>query len=115
MESRNKTIFEKIIEGAIPSKKVYEDEDVVAIEDKFPKAPVHLLIITKKVIPSIQEMQEEDFPLLGKIVKVAQKLAHEFNLEEGYRLLVNNGTHAGQTIFHLHFHLLGGRSLGGMG
>ncbi len=110
----DKTLFEKIIDGEMPAKKVYEDEAIIAIEDKFPKAPVHLLIIPKKVIPDIQSMQEEDFPLLGKIVKTAQKLAKEFNLGEGYRLVVNNGTQAGQTIFHLHFHLMGGHFLGGM-
>jgi diadenosine tetraphosphate (Ap4A) HIT family hydrolase len=81
----------------------------------FPKAPVHLLIIPKKVIKDLQSMEESDFPLLGEVVKVAQKLAKEFNLGEGYRLIVNNGPQAGQTIFHLHFHLLGGHYLGGMG
>lgn len=111
----DKTLFEKIIDGELPAKKVYEDERIIAIEDKFPKAPVHLLIIPKKVIKDLQSMEESDFPLLGEVVKVAQKLAKEFNLGEGYRLIVNNGPQAGQTIFHLHFHLLGGHYLGGMG
>ncbi|MCP5469279.1 MAG: histidine triad nucleotide-binding protein [Chlamydiales bacterium] len=115
MASQEKTIFEKIISGELPSEKVYEDDDVVAIKDKFPKAPIHLLIITKKVIPSVQEIEESDFPLLGKVTKVAQKLAKEFGLGEGYRLVTNVGPQAGQTIFHLHFHLMGGHYLGEMG
>ena len=115
MGSSKKTLFERIIEKELPAKCVYEDEEIIAIEDKFPKAPVHLLIIPKKVIPDIQTMQEDDLPLLGKMVKVAQKLALEHNLGEGYRLVINNGPQAGQTIFHLHLHLLGGDYLGGMG
>jgi histidine triad (HIT) family protein len=111
-----KTIFEKIIDGELPGEKVYEDDKIVAIKDKFPKAPVHLLIITRKVIPDLQTMKEEDLPLIGEVVKVAQKLAKQFDLEEeGYRLLVNHGPDAGQTIYHLHFHLMGGRPLGPMG
>jgi len=111
-----KTLFEQIIDGTLDSEKVFENSKVIAIKDKFPKAPVHLLIITKKVIPDLQSMQEEDLPLLQEVVKVAQQLAKKYNLTEGgYRLLSNNGAGAGQTIFHLHFHLLGGRPLGEMG
>src|SRR5262249_27002599 len=110
-----KTIFEKIINGELPSEKVYEDSEIIAIKDKYPNAPVHILIITKKVIPCIQALQEEDLPLLGAVVRVAQQLARQFEVEDGYRLVVNNGEDAGQTIFHLHFHLLGGRPLESMG
>ena len=111
-----KTLFEKIIDRELPAEIVFEDDEIIVIKDKFPKAPVHLLIITKKVIPSIHEMEPEDYPLLGRIVDIAKKLAKEFALHKsGYRLLVNNGAQAGQTIFHLHFHLLGGHSLGEMG
>jgi histidine triad (HIT) family protein len=110
------TIFDKIINGELPAEKIYEDEYVVVIKDKYPKAPVHLLIITRKAIPDVQSIKDEDLPLIGVVFKVAQKLAKQFNLEEeGYRLLVNNGPDAGQTIYHLHFHLLGGRPLGSMG
>lgn len=110
------TLFEKIINGELPSEKVYEDEKFVVIKDKYPKAPVHLLIIPKKVIPGIQAVKEEDMELMGDVCRIAQKLAIEFDVaEEGYRLLVNQGPDAGQTIFHLHFHLLGGRPLGEMG
>jgi len=115
MESNKKTLFEKIIDGELPAKRLYEDDKIIAIEDKFPKAPVHVLIIPKKVIKDIQSMEEPDFPLLGNIVEVAQKLAKELKLDDGYRLVTNNGFAAGQTIFHLHFHLMGGHYLGGMG
>lgn len=111
-----KTLFEKIIDGELPSEKVYEDEQIVAIKDKFPKAPIHLLIITRKPIPNIQSLTGEDFSLVGEVFRVAQKLAKEFGLEKGgYRILVNNGSNAGQEIAHLHFHLLGGHRLGPMG
>ncbi len=116
MGSVMKTIFEKIIEEELPAEKVYEDDDVLVIKDRHPRAPVHLLIITKKAIPDIQSLQQEDLPLMGAVFAVAKKMAKEFGLEEsGYRLLINNGPNAGQTIYHIHFHLLGGRPLGPMG
>lgn len=110
-----KTIFEKIIDGEIPGEKVFENDMIVAIKDIAPSAPVHLLIITRKVIPDLQSVQEEDLPLIGEVVKVAQKLAKEFGVEKGYRLITNVGPSAGQSIYHLHFHLLGGRPLGRLG
>lgn len=111
-----KTLFERIIDGELPAEKVYEDSQIVAIKDKYPKAPVHLLIITRKVIEDLQSVQPEDLPLMAEVVRVAQLLAKQFGVdEEGYRLLVNNGPDAGQEIYHLHFHLLGGRPLGAMG
>jgi len=106
------TIFEKIIKGELPSTIVYEDDQVIAIKDIHPVAPVHILIISKKVIPSFQEIKQEDLPIIGKIIEVAQKLAKEFKVEKGYRLLTNIGSPSGQTIFHLHFHLIGGKTLG---
>lgn len=105
------TIFGKIIRGEIPSEKVFENERILAIKDIHPAAPVHLLIIPKKEIPDIQSLQVEDMYLLQEVVTVAQKLAKEFGIEKGYRLLTNNGPDAGQTIFHLHFHLIGGKPL----
>lgn len=111
-----KTLFEKIIEGELPADKVYEDENLVVIKDKYPKAPVHLLIITRKVIESVNALQTQDFPLMGEVFRVAQKLAKQFDVDKsGYRVLVNNGPHSGQEIHHLHFHLLGGHPLGPMG
>lgn len=109
------TVFGLIIEGKLPSKKVFENERILAIEDIHPAAPVHILIIPKKEIRDLQSIEEEDLPLIGEIVAVAQKLAEEYEITDGYRLLTNNGPIAGQTVFHLHFHLLGGRPLGIMG
>lgn len=106
------TIFEKIIRRELPAEILYEDERLIAIQDINPAAPVHVLIITKKPIQGLQEMSVEDFPLLAEVAKVAQKLAKELGVEDGYRLLTNNGRSAGQTVFHLHFHLIGGRHLG---
>lgn len=110
-----KTIFKKIIDGELPADKVFENERIVAIKDIAPAAPVHLLIIPKKEIRDFQSLKEDDFPLLGEVATVAQNLARQFGIEGGYRLLTNNGAPSGQTIFHLHFHLLGGRDLGKMG
>ncbi|MBA3958431.1 MAG: histidine triad nucleotide-binding protein [Parachlamydiaceae bacterium] len=109
------TIFEQIIQGKIPSEKVFENERILAIKDINPAAPVHILIITKKSIPNIQTVTAEDLPLIGEVITVAQKLATQFGIADGYRLLTNNGSSAGQTIFHLHFHLIGGRDLGHLG
>jgi histidine triad (HIT) family protein len=108
------TIFGKIIKGELPSEKVFENERILAIKDLYPVAPVHILIMPKKEIASLQALTPEDLPLLNEVVLVAQQLAKEFHIEEGYRLLTNNGPQAGQTIFHLHFHLIGGRPLGAM-
>lgn len=108
------TIFEKIIEREIPSEIVFENERIIAFHDIAPQAPVHLLIVTKKVIPSLQEVEAQDLPLLAEVAEVAQELAKKFGVADGYRLLTNVGTEAGQTIFHLHFHLIGGAPLGGM-
>ena len=105
------TIFEKIINKEIPATILYEDDTVIAIKDKFPKAPVHLLIISKKVIPSFQHIEKNDLPIIGRMIEVSQKLAKEFKVEKAYRLLTNVGESAGQSIFHLHFHLLGGKTL----
>ncbi len=105
------TIFGKIINGELPAEKVFENERILAIKDLHPVAPVHLLIMPKKEIPDIQSLTPEDFSLLEEIVQVAQQLAIEFGIQDGYRLLTNNGPLAGQTIYHLHFHLIGGRAL----
>lgn len=106
------SIFSKIIRGELPAEKVFENEHVVAFKDINPAAPVHILIVTKKEIPDLQSLPPEDFHLLGEIVSAAQILAKRFEITDGYRLLTNNGAPAGQSIFHLHFHLIGGRSLG---
>ena len=106
------TIFGKIIKGEMPAEKVFENERILAIKDIYPAAPVHILIMPKKEIPDLQSVDPEDLSLIGEIIQVAQALAKKFHIEDGYRLLTNNGTDAGQMIFHLHFHLIGGRPLG---
>ncbi|MGZ3633545.1 MAG: histidine triad nucleotide-binding protein [Parachlamydiaceae bacterium] len=106
------TIFKKIIDGELPADKVFENDRIIVIKDINPVAPVHLLIIPKKEFKNLQSMREEDLALIGEIVSIAQKLAVQFNIAEGYRLLTNNGPQAGQAVFHLHFHLIGGAPLG---
>lgn len=109
------TIFSKIIRGEIPSEKVFENDRILAIKDIHPAAPVHILIMPKKEIADLQSIKPEDYALIGEIVQVAQALAARYDILDGYRLLTNNGAGAGQTIFHLHFHLIGGRNLGVLG
>lgn len=106
------TIFGQIIRGELPVEKVYEDDDVLAIKDINPVAPVHLLIIPKKEFKDLQAVAEDDLPLIAHVIQVAQLLAEKYDIHEGYRLITNNGSMAGQVIFHLHFHLIGGRRLG---
>jgi histidine triad (HIT) family protein len=108
------SIFGKIIKGELPAEKVFENERILAIKDLHPKAPVHLLIMPKKEIKDLQSVQEEDLPLIAEIIAVGQKLAKEFGVEQGYRFISNIGPDGGQVIFHLHFHLIGGKQLGGM-
>lgn len=106
------TVFAKIIRGELPAETVFENERLIVIKDINPKAPVHLLIISKKEIPNLQAVTHADLPLITEIITVAQDLAKQFNIADGYRLITNNGTAAGQIIFHLHFHLIGGSKLG---
>jgi histidine triad (HIT) family protein len=108
------TVFSLIIEGKLPSTKLFENERILAIRDIHPIAPVHVLIIVKKEIPCLQDLAQEDRMLIGEVVTVAQQLAEQLGVADNYRLLTNNGPDAGQTIFHLHFHLIGGRVLGSM-
>lgn len=105
------TVFSKIISGKLPCKKAFENERILAIWDVAPVAPVHILIMPKKAIEDLQSLQKQDLSLIAEIVEVAQALAKEQGIEEGYRLLTNSGPDAGQTVFHLHFHLIGGRRL----
>lgn len=101
------SIFTRIIEGEIPSDKVYEDDLCIAINDIAPQAPVHVLVIPKKPIPRLVDASPEDQALLGHLMLVAGKLANELGVGDAFRLLVNNGEGAGQTVFHLHLHILG--------
>lgn len=109
------TLFKQIIDGDLPSEKVFENERILAIKDIHPAAPVHLLIMPKKEIPDLQSVAKEDLSLISEIVEVAQQLAKEFGVEDGYRFISNNGAPSGQMIFHLHFHLIGGKNLGALG
>ena len=109
------TLFTKIIKGELPADKVFENERIIAIKDINPVAPVHILIISKKEIPNLQSAAVEDLPLIAEMVSIAQELSKRFGVSDNYRLLTNNGTLAGQSIFHLHFHLIGGRKLGALG
>jgi histidine triad (HIT) family protein len=112
-EQRNEDcLFCKIAAGELPSEIVYQDDDVVAFRDINPIAPIHLLVIPRKHIPSILDLSEADIPLLGRITRVANQLAREQGIaDSGYRLIINCGKEAGQTVPHLHMHLLGGRPL----
>jgi histidine triad (HIT) family protein len=106
------TIFEKIIAREIPAKIVHEDDDLIAFHDVNPQAPIHILIVPKKLIPRIAEAAQEDSTLLGKLLLTAQQLANQFSIaESGFRLVINNGKNGGETVPHLHLHLLGGRTL----
>ena len=105
------TLFEKIINREISSDILYEDELSIVIKDISPQAPTHLLIIPKKVIPKLSDATDEDQNILGHLMLVAGKIAEQLELDETFRLVVNNGAKAGQSVFHLHLHLLSGRSL----
>ena len=106
----SKTIFKRIIDREIPSKIVYEDDRCLAFEDVNPQAPVHILVIPKKEIPSLDDVTANDAALAGHLLLVVQKLAADRALSDGYRVVLNCGPSAGQTVPHLHFHLLGGRN-----
>jgi diadenosine tetraphosphate (Ap4A) HIT family hydrolase len=108
------TIFSKIIKGEIPCDKVFENQRIIAFKDIYPKASIHFLICPKKEIADLQSLQEEDLPLVAEMIQVAQQLAKEYQIQDGYRLVVNNGPGAGQSVQHLHFHLMGGKKLGAM-
>lgn len=104
-------LFCKVIAGKIPSKKVYEDEKVFAFEDIDPKAPTHVLIVPKRHIVGLKEAQPEDAEILGYCQLVAAKIGRERRIEDGYRTVYNVGPGSGQSVFHLHLHLLGGRKM----
>ncbi|MGG1441034.1 histidine triad nucleotide-binding protein [Brevibacillus laterosporus] len=105
-------LFCKIIQGEIPSKKVYEDDDVYAFHDINPIAPVHILVIPKKHISSVMGLDESDKERIGSLHLAIQKVAKEAGLDEnGFRVVTNTGKHGQQTVFHLHYHIIGGRQL----
>lgn len=106
-------LFCKIIKGEIPANKVYEDEEILAFYDINPQAPIHILVIPKKHITSLAHMEKEDEAIVGKIYGVINKIAEDKGFkEDGYRVVVNCGKNAGQTVMHLHFHILAGKKFG---
>lgn len=107
-----KTIFQRIIDREIPAQIVYEDDLCLAFRDIAPQAPVHVLVIPKRPIRSIADLTDEDMPLTSHLIRVLRDLARELSLADGYRIVANTGANGGQSVDHLHFHLLGGRALG---
>lgn len=105
-------LFCKIIDGEIPSKKVYEDETVYVFEDIEPTAPIHYLVIPKEHISKLDEINESNSEVISHIYEVISKLAKELDLKDGFRVVTNCGESAGQSVFHIHFHLLAGRDFG---
>ena len=105
------TIFEKIITRQISAKVIWEDESAIAFHDVDPQAPVHVLIVPKKPIPRLADATDEDSALLGKLLLVARDVARELDLSSGYRVVINCGPDAGESVPHLHVHLLGKRAL----
>lgn len=106
------TVFAKIIRREVSAAIVYEDELVIAFRDIAPQAPVHILIVPRKAIPTLNDATESDKELLGHILLVAQRIAVQENIaDRGYRLVINTNSDGGQTVFHLHCHLLGGRPM----
>ena len=105
------TIFGKIIRKEIPADIVYEDDLCLAFRDIAPQAPVHILLIPKKPIPKLADIDSTDGPLLGHLLATVSAIAKQENLANGYRVVINTGEDGGQTVYHLHIHLLGGRAL----
>lgn len=108
--SSDVTIFTRIINGELPAEKIYEDDDCICIKDIFPQAPVHLLVIPRKPIPRLVDATAEDQALLGTLMVKAGEIARAQGIGDAFRLVVNNGADAGQTVFHLHLHILGGKN-----
>jgi histidine triad (HIT) family protein len=109
----SKTVFERIIARELPARIIYEDDQVLAFRDVNPQAPVHVLIVPKKAIPRIAEAAPDDQSLLGHLLLKAAAVAAQEGLDKGgYRLVINNGRHGGESVPHLHCHLLGGRRMG---
>uniref|UniRef100_A0A3Q4I7S3 Histidine triad nucleotide binding protein 2 n=1 Tax=Neolamprologus brichardi TaxID=32507 RepID=A0A3Q4I7S3_NEOBR len=105
------TIFSKVIDKSIPADIIYEDEKCLAFRDISPQAPVHFLVIPRIPIPRISEAKDDDAELLGHLLVVAKNVAKQESLTEGYRVVINDGKHGAQSVYHLHIHVLGGRQM----
>lgn len=103
-------LFCRIVEGKIPATVVYEDDDVMAINDVFPRAPFHVLVVPRRHVARLSDLDDE--PLGGRLLQAVRRVARQGGVGENFRLVVNNGDHAGQTVWHLHLHVLGGREFG---
>jgi len=105
-------LFCRIIKGEIPAKKVYEDEHTLAFEDINPQGPTHVLIVPKKHLPGLKEAQAQDAELVGRLHLAAAEIGRQRGIEDGYRTVLNVGPKSGQSVFHMHVHLIGGREMG---
>ena len=107
----NDTIFGKILRKEIPTDIIYEDDLSIAFNDINPQTPIHILIIPKTLIAMPEDIDDEDIKIVGNLFVVASKIAKDLNIDKGYRLVMNNGSNAGQSVFHIHLHMLSGRKL----
>ncbi|KAK7476294.1 hypothetical protein BaRGS_00032487 [Batillaria attramentaria] len=111
-KTREPTIFSKILDKSIPADIIYEDDKCLAFRDVSPQAPVHFLVIPRKPLANLSDAQPEDEMLLGHLLLVARVVAEQEKLEKGYRVVINNGPDAAQSVYHLHIHVMGGRQMG---
>jgi len=111
MDTTKDTIFGKIIRREIPADVIYEDDLAIAFKDIRPQAPVHILVIPKQPIPQLSQVTPADQQILGHLLLIAQQVARQVGLDQGYRLVINDGPDGGQTVYHLHIHILGGRPM----
>ena len=109
------TVFGQIIEGKLPCNKVFENERIIAFHDIAPQAPVHVLIVPKKPIANLAAASDDDTAVLGECLIVARNIANQLGVHDSFRVITNSGRDSGQLVYHLHFHLLGGRRLGSLG
>ncbi|MCL6433176.1 MAG: histidine triad nucleotide-binding protein [Leptolyngbyaceae cyanobacterium HOT.MB2.61] len=112
MSETTDTIFGKIARKEIPADIVYEDNLAIAFKDVNPQAPVHILVIPKQPIAKLADVESQDHALLGHLLLTAKRVADQVGLTNGYRIVINNGPEGGQTVYHLHLHILGGRQMG---
>ncbi len=112
MSDATETIFSKIIRREIPAQIVYEDDLALAFKDVNPQAPVHILVIPKQAIAKLSDTESQDHALMGHLLLTAKRVAEQVGLDNGYRVVINCGPDGGQTVYHLHLHILGGRPMG---
>ena len=110
-EEKEETVFEKIIKKEIPADIIYEDDDCMAFKDLHPIAPTHILLIPKKHIAKIGDATEEDAQMLGKLMTKISVITNQLKINDNFRIIINNGAQAGQTVFHLHLHIISGRAM----